>query len=143
MKSVFFAFAALAALAVAPSLAVAGGGSKNNSTLTVRNQSSDTAVVAVNNTNLSNQFGNFAGTTLDASEIQSLRSQVISQGGRVLDPGASANFSVRSGNQNVSVLLIDSSGNVVQTAGSTSVNVNGGSRTVTITGDASSGVILN
>lgn len=136
MKSFLFSVLAVFAIALAPSLAWAGGGTKNNSTLRVTNNSSDTAVVAVNNTTLSNSFSSFTGTQLDAGEVASLRSQVEAQGGRVLSGGQSTSFSTRQGSSTVTVLLIDANGNVINTAGTGSISTGRGTTNASITGTA-------
>jgi hypothetical protein len=124
---------AVLALALAPTLAEAGGGSKPNSNVRVQNQSSDTLGVAVDpSTNLQNTFNSTAGVTSTG--------QFTRLGGKIVGPNASITIPVRAGTHTISATLFGNSSTTGITSDlvtSQTVTVSKGkTATVTISGNA-------
>jgi len=128
---------ALVALSVAPSMAVAGGGSKQVGTVKVKNNGTDTLAVVVDPS--SNIQTSLSSGTLSAS-------QFLAAGGRFVGPGGTATIGgLRTGTHNVVAAYVSgtSSGSTVGTTSDLSVTVNKGKTTsVTATGDVATGVTL-
>lgn len=131
---------ALLAVALSPVMALAGngGGTKPNSSISVRNQGDDTLAVIVNPS--SSIADALAAGTLDAASFRAA-------GGRFVNAGGSTTFSgLRAGSNTVAAAYVSGTGSgaTVSTAGSASVNLSRGSTTsVTATGDTESGASLS
>jgi len=129
---------AVLALAVAPSLAFAGGGSKPNSTVKVRNNGTDTLAVIVDPS--SNVQTSLSSGTLNTQTF-------LSAGDRFVGPSGSATFGgLRAGSHTVVAAFVSgtSSGSSIATVGSTTVNATKGKTvTVTATGSTATGTTLS
>jgi hypothetical protein len=128
---------ALVALSVAPSMAIAGGGSKQGGTVKVTNNGTDTLAVIVDpSSSISNSL---ASGTLSAS-------QFLGAGGRFVGPGGVATIGgLKAGTHNVVAAYVSgtSSGSTVGTVSDLSVTVNKGKTTnVSGTGNVQTGVTL-
>jgi len=142
MKNVFLALLAAVALALAPTLAEAGGGTKANASITVVNNSGSRLVVFLDQSqaNQTTILTLAPGTTVDAN----VQGQFNTFGGRTVDAGASTQFTgLQAGNHTVTAEFVTdtTTGGVTTTtsgtAGNTTVHLNKGQhRTVTFTGGA-------
>jgi len=128
---------AVLALSLAPSVALAGGGSKQNGTVKVTNNGSDTLAVIVDpSTSIQNSL---SGGTLSASSF-------LAAGGRFVGPGGVAVIGgLRTGAHNVVAGYVSgtSSGSTVGTLSTLSATVKKGKTTnVSASGDVNAGVTL-
>jgi len=123
---------ALLALALAPSIAMAGGGMKQIGTVRVKNNGSDTIAVVVDPS--ANLQTSLSSGTLDASTL-------LKAGGQFVGPGGTATFGgVRAGAHTVAAAFVSgtSAGSNVSTVASQSVTVKKG-KTLTLSATGSTG----
>src|SRR5437773_9271043 len=128
---------ALLALSVGPSVALAGGGTKQNGTIKVTNNGTDMLAVIVDPS--ASIQTSLSGGTLAASTF-------LSAGGRFVGPGGVATVGgVRTGTHTVVAAYVSGTtgGSTVGTLRTLSVTVNKGKTTnVTATGNVAAGVTL-
>jgi hypothetical protein len=113
-------FVAVLALVLAPSIAVAGGGSKPNGTVTVKNNGSNTLAVVVDPS--AAVLASLQGGTLDAQTFLKARGQFVG-------PGGTATFGgLRAGSHTVAGAYLSgtSAGSTVGTLDSVTLTVNKG-----------------
>jgi len=126
------------ALALAPSIALAGGGSKPNSTVRVKNSGSNTLAVIVDpSSSVSNSLS--SGTLSTQSFVRA--------GGQFVGPGGTATIGgLKAGSHSVTAAFVSgtANGSSVGTADSASVNLTKGkTTTITATGSTAAGVTLS
>jgi hypothetical protein len=131
-------FIAVLAVALAPSLALAGGGSKPNSTVKVKNNGTDTLAVIVDPN--SNVQTSLSSGTLNTQTF-------LNAGGRFVGPSGTATFGgLRAGSHSVVAAFVSgtSSGSSIATGASTTINATKGKTvTVTATGSTETGTTLS
>lgn len=137
MKSILLSLVAGLAFALATSAAQAGGGSKPNSTILVKNNSgSRIAVVVDPSTSITNLIGS-GDVTLTTSQLN----QFKAAGGRIVNDGGATAFAVKSGAHVISVAEVNTTTGNVSTVNQFNVTTQKGKTVQVSAADDGSGTV--
>jgi len=139
MKSILLSLMTGLAFVLATSAAQAGGGSKPNSTIILRNDTgSRIAVIVDPSTAITNLIGS-GDVTLTSSQLNRFRAA----GGRIVNDGATTAFAVKTGTHVVSIAEVNTNTGALSTVNQFNVTTQKGKTVqLTATGDGSGGVTL-
>jgi hypothetical protein len=137
MRTVLLTLVAGLAMVFATSTAEAGGGTKPNSTIRVVNDTGSRIAIIVDPSTTIQNLINGGNKTLTSAQL----TQFKNAGGKIINAGATANFSVKAGPHTVAGAEVDTTDGDITTTDSISVTTKKG-KTVEVTADDNDGDIV-